>query len=61
MILNLVSKVHTRNPQPLGDLSLNIAGVTPQQVSQIRALLSNILALQLDLKITTQSLTEMRF
>ena len=61
MILNLVSKVYTRNPKPLGDLSMNIAGVNSQQVAQIKTLLKNIIALQLDIEITTKSLTEMRF
>ena len=61
MILNLVSKVYTRNPKPLGDLSMNIAGVNSHQVAQIKTLLKNIIALQLDIEITTKSLTEMRF
>lgn len=45
----------------LGQLNINISGVNSEQAKQISDLLKLILPLQLSIKITTESLSEMRF
>lgn len=45
----------------MGHLNINISGVNSAQAQQIQALLQSVLAVQLPVQITTQSLTELRF
>lgn len=46
---------------PLGHLNINLSGLTTEQAAQLQTFLSEVLAFQLNIKISTQSLSEMRF
>ena len=63
LLLNLLAQVNQRTPEgmALGQLCINISGVNSEQAAQISAILKLILPLQLSMKITTDSLSEMRF
>jgi hypothetical protein len=63
LLLNLVSKVYQRTPEGivLGHLNINLSGLKPLHAKLIRQLLSVCLLTQLNLQITTESLSEMRF
>jgi hypothetical protein len=63
LLYNLLAKVYQKTPEgmPMGHFNINISGMNSTQSKQIQGLLSHILAIQLNLVITTESLTEMRF
>jgi hypothetical protein len=63
LLYNLLAKVYQKTPEgmPMGHFNINVSGVDSAQAKQIQTLLSHILAIQLNLEITTETLTEMRF
>jgi hypothetical protein len=63
LLFNLLAKVHQKSPEgtAMGHYNINISGLDATQAKQIQELLSHVLAIQLNLEITTDSLTEMRF
>lgn len=63
LLYNLLAKVHQKSPEgmPMGHFNVNISGLNSIQAKQIQDLLKTVLAIQLNLVITTESLTEMRF
>lgn len=63
LLYNLLSKVYNRSPEgmPLGHMNINLSGLTSEQAAQLQTFLSQVLAFQLNIKVSTQSLSEMRF
>jgi hypothetical protein len=55
LLYNLISRVHSRTPEgiPIGHFNINLSNLTNQQASQIQVFLRQVLAFQLDLKVTT--------
>ena len=62
LLCNILSTVYQRTPDGviLGPFQINLNGVNSRQAKQITDLLHNILHLQMDLIITTETLSNMR-
>lgn len=63
LLLNLLSKVHTRMPEgtPIGQLNINLSGLKGHEAEQIQKFIDLIVPFQMNLDITVESLTKMRF
>ena len=63
LLFNLISKVYQRSPEglALGHLNINLTSVTPEQAKYIKMFLSKVLPVQMNLNLTIESLSEMRF
>lgn len=63
MLYNFLSKVYQRTPEgtAMGHLNLNISGLDAKQAHQVSALMKHILPLQLSIKLSIQSISEMKF
>jgi len=61
-LLNMISKVHVRSIDgiPLGHLNVNISGLSTEQAKQVQRLLTQVMPLQINFQINTQSLSEVR-
>jgi len=63
LLFNLISKVYQRSPEglALGHLNINLTSMTPQQAKYVKLFLSKVLPVHMNLNLTIESLSEMRF